>query len=91
MAMSRTARGPPSPPRELAAAPTAVREKSTRAGAFRAKPMAMAMAGPAMDLAKPPTSTRTGRFSWAPRVEMMVPTSREANRPWAMALMASTK
>ena len=36
MAIISTARGPPPPPREFAAVPTAVREKSTRGGAFNA-------------------------------------------------------
>ncbi len=47
MAMIRTASGPPAPPSSLAAPPTAAREKSTSGGACRAKPMEIAMAGPA--------------------------------------------
>ena len=53
--------------------------------------MATAIAGPDMDFAKLPTSTKTGRLNWVPSVEIMVPTKRDANRPWAMALMASTR
>ena len=49
------------------------------------------MAGPAISLAKLPISSSRGTPSWEPKVEMMVPISREANSPWAMALMASTK
>jgi hypothetical protein len=51
--------------------------------------MAIAMAGADMAEAKPPISTRKGRDSWVPRVLMMVPMSREQNRPWAMAPRAS--
>ena len=55
-AMKSTARGPPAPlpparvvePSSLAAYPTVTREKSTRGGAWRAKPMAMAIAAPLM-------------------------------------------
>ena len=36
MAINSTARGPPAPPRELAAQPTPVRENSTSGSAFRA-------------------------------------------------------
>ena len=47
MATMSTASGPPAPPRLLAACPTVMRENSTSAGAFSAKPMLTAMAGPA--------------------------------------------
>ena len=51
--------------------------------------MAAAMAGPDICLAKAPISVSTLIFSWSPNVAMMVPISKLANRPCAMALMAS--
>ena len=51
--------------------------------------MAMAMAGADMAEAKPPISTRRASPSCWPSVLMMVPMSREQNRPWAMAPRAS--
>ncbi len=52
--------------------------------------MATAMAGPDMAEAKPPTVTSQAMPSCLPRVSRIVPMSREQNRPWAMAPMAST-
>ena len=89
MARKSTASGPPAPPMALAACPTAAREKSTRGGAWRAYPMATAIAGADMAEAKPPISTRKGRPSCWPRVLMMVPMSSEQNSPCAMAPRAS--
>lgn len=59
MATTNTAKGPPAPPRLLAAYPTATRENSTNDGAFSAKPMETAIAGPAALFAKSPTCTST--------------------------------
>lgn len=67
-----------------------MRENSTSAGAFSAKPMLTAMAGPATDEAKPPIWVSSSSPSWVPAVFRMVPMSSEAKRPWAMAPMAST-
>ena len=50
---------------------------------------ANAIAGADMAVAKPPISTRRASPSCRPRVLMMVPMSREQNRPWAMAPRAS--
>ena len=54
MAMTKTARGPPAPPRILVAKPTGTRENRTKGGACRADPMATAMAGPTIAEARPP-------------------------------------
>ena len=50
---------------------------------------ATAMSAPAMAVAKPPISVRKSSPSCWPKVLMMVPISREQNRPWAMAPRAS--
>ena len=55
IATNSTARGPPAPPRALEANPTVIREKSTSGGQWSAYPMAVAMAGPLMAEARPPT------------------------------------
>ena len=54
MATKYTASGPPAPPKLLAAKPTGIKLNSTRGGAARALPMAMAMPGPTIAEAKPP-------------------------------------
>ena len=62
--------------------------------------MATAIAGPLMALARPPTVysapatvatgfVRNGMWNWLPMVLMMVPISREQNRPCAIAPRAS--
>ena len=51
IAMIKTASGPPAPPKTLAAWPTANIENKTNDGAFKAKAIATAMAGPATALA----------------------------------------
>ena len=51
--------------------------------------MATAMAGPVAAFAQPPACTRKVMPSCSPNVERMVPTSSEANSPWAMAPNAS--
>ena len=51
MATTRTASGPPAPPRSFEAQPTVARENSTSGGHLSAQPMATAMAGPLMELA----------------------------------------
>ena len=89
--MSSTARGPPVPPRELEAQPTVTRLNSTRLGAWRAQPMAQAMAGPLMAEAYPPMVISISTPSCWPRVFRMVPISRLANRPCAMAPSASIR
>ena len=100
IATKRTAKGPPAPPSALAANPTVAMEKRTSGGHFSAYPMATAMAGPLMAEAIPPTvySTppivaigciRKPMCSWVPKVLMIVPISREQNRPWAIAPSAS--
>ena len=91
MATTSTASGPPAPPRVFAAAPTATSENSTSAGARRAKPIDTAMAGPAAALAYPPISSSTPMPSCVPSVAKMVPMSREAKRPCAMAPIASMR
>ena len=55
IAINSTASGPPAPPRMLAAKPTAARENRASGGHFSAYPMAMAIAGPLMAEASPPT------------------------------------
>ena len=55
IATKRTAKGPPAPPSALAENPTAAMEKRTSGGHFSANPMAIAMAGPLMADAIPPT------------------------------------
>ena len=55
MATKRTASGPPAPPSAFDAKPTVTSEKSTRGGALSAWPMATAIAGPLMSMARPPT------------------------------------
>ena len=54
MATNSTASGPPAPPIALVAKPTGIRENSTMGGAFSARPMATAMAGPTMAEHRPP-------------------------------------
>ena len=72
-----------------AAAPTANREKRTSCGAQSAYPIDTAIAGPETDLAKSPTSTSSALPTCSPSVPMIVPISKEANSPWAMAPSAS--
>ena len=55
MATKRTASGPPAPPSAFEAKPTVTREKSTSGGALSAQPMAVAIAGPLIAIARPPT------------------------------------
>ena len=47
-AMTRTAKGPPAFPNSLAEKPTVISENRTNGSAWRAKPMAQAIAGPAI-------------------------------------------
>ena len=53
--------------------------------------MAQAMAGPLMAEAYPPMVVKSSTPSCWPRVLRMVPISRLANRPWAMAPRASIR
>ena len=55
IATNSTARGPPAPPSAFDAKPTVIRENSTRGGVLSAYPMATAIAGPLMALAREPT------------------------------------
>ena len=55
MATKSTASGPPAPPSAFEAKPTVTSEKSTSGGALRAQPMAVAIAGPLIAIARPPT------------------------------------
>ena len=54
-ATKSTASGPPAPPSAFEAKPTVISEKSTRGGQWSAQPMAVAMAGPDIAEARPPT------------------------------------
>ena len=55
MATKSTASGPPAPPSAFEAKPTVTSEKSTSGGALSAQPMAVAIAGPLIAIARPPT------------------------------------
>ena len=55
IAINRTARGPPAPPKAFEAKPTEIIEKSTRGGHLSAYPMAVAIAGPLNANGIPPT------------------------------------
>ena len=104
IAMKSTASGPPAPPSVLAAKPTVIIENSTSGGHLRAYPIATAMAGPHIAIARPPTvygifispttSVHTGFVrnptpNCVPIVFMIVPIRSEQNRPCAMAPRAS--
>ena len=96
MVTKYTLSGPPAPPMALAAKPTGIREKSTRDGQCRAKPMATAIPGPTMAEHSPPmvyftapspepmetmAFCRKPMANCWPMVLRMVPTSRVQNRP----------
>ena len=100
IAITKTARGPPAPPVTFAAAPTATRLKSTRAGTPIAKPIPIAIAAPTTwpSVAKFPASTKNWKTglteslkSCCPSVLMIVPINNEAKSPCAIPLMASIK
>ena len=100
IATKSTASGPPAPPSAFEAKPTVISEKSTRGGQRSAQPIAVAMAGPDIAEARPPTvysvpaivatgEVRKARWSCAPMVLMMVPIRREQKSPCAIAASAS--
>ena len=55
IATNSTASGPPAPPSAFEAKPTVMRENRTNGGAARAYPIAHAIAGPPIAIARPPT------------------------------------
>ena len=89
MATTSTARGPPAPPSAFEAQPTAVSENSTSGGHLSAQPMAIAIAGPLIALAYPPTVENISTPVCEPSVLSMVPISSEQKRPCAIAPSAS--
>ena len=89
--MKRTARGPPAPPSELAAKPTAAEENITRGSLQSVYATAIAMAGPATLWAYPPIWARNPQCGIMPSALKIVPIRSEAKSPSAIAPIASMK
>ena len=84
-------RAPTGPPRALPAMPTVAAEKRTSCGAFRAWAMEMPRAAPVALLQYSAIVLNRAIWVFSPRVPKMVPMSRDANRPKAMAPSASMR
>ena len=82
---------PTGPPRALPAMPDTVAENNTREGACSEYAIATPMAAPVACLAYLAISRKRGTLSLSPKVVKIVPISKEAKRPKAIAPRASRK
>ena len=100
IATNKTASGPPAPPSAFDAKPTVISEKRTSGGQWSAYPIATAIAGPLIAVARPPTvysapatvaTVRVRKLmpNCVPSVLMIVPMRSEQKSPCAIAPSAS--